>query len=85
MEKAREHNTKVFMLIVDLRKAYYSIPRQALWLVLQKYDIPAVMINVIRSLHNGMKAEVLLTLLAPHNAQDFSTYVLINIVITNLA
>ena len=30
MEKAREHNTKVFMLFVDLRKAYDSVPHQAL-------------------------------------------------------
>ena len=36
VEKAREHNTKVFMLFVNLRKAYDSIHRQALWLVLQK-------------------------------------------------
>ena len=34
MEKAREHNTKVFMF-VDLRKAYDSMPRQALQLVLE--------------------------------------------------
>ena len=61
VEKAREHNTKVFMLFVDLRKAYDSIPRQALWLVLQKYGIPAAMINLIRSLHDGMKAEVALS------------------------
>ena len=31
MDKAREHNTKVFMLFVDLRKAYNSMPCQALW------------------------------------------------------
>ena len=61
VEKAREHNTKVFMLFVDLRKAYDSIPCQALWLVLQKYGIPAVMINLIRLLHDGMKAEVALS------------------------
>ena len=50
VEKAREHNTKVYMLFVDLRKAYHSIPRKALWLVLQKYGIPLVMINLIQSL-----------------------------------
>ena len=26
MEKAREHNTKVFMLFVDLMKAFNSVP-----------------------------------------------------------
>ena len=58
VEKAREHNSKVFILFVDLKKAYDSIPRQALWLVLQKYGIPPVIINLIQSLHEGMKAEV---------------------------
>ena len=58
MEKAREHNTKVFMLFVDLRKAYDSVPRQALWLVLEKYGIPPLLVRLIQSLHDGMKVEV---------------------------
>ena len=40
VEKAREHNTQVFMLFIDLRKAYDSIPRQALRQVLRKYGVP---------------------------------------------
>ncbi len=59
VEKAREHNTSVYMLFVDLRKAYDSIPRQALRLILLKYGIPPRMVNIIMSLHEEMKAEVL--------------------------
>ena len=58
MEKTKEHRSKLFMLFVDLRKAYDSVPRQALWLVLQKYGIPPVLVNLIKSLHEGMTAEV---------------------------
>ncbi len=58
VEKAREHNTQVFMLFIDLRKAYDSIPRQALWQVLRKYGVPPIMVSLLRSLHEGMKAEV---------------------------
>ncbi len=58
VEKAREHNTQVFMLFIDLRKAYDSIPRQALWQVLRKYGVPPTMVSLLRSLHEGMKAEV---------------------------
>ena len=58
VEKSREHNTNSYMLFVDLRKAYDSIPRQALWTSLHKYGVPPVMINPIKSLHDGMKAEV---------------------------
>ena len=58
MEKAREHRSDLFMLFVDLRKAYNSIPRQALWQVLHKYGIPTQLIQLIQSLHEGIKAEV---------------------------
>jgi len=37
IEKAVEHNTKAFLLFIDLRKAYDSVPRQAMWLILSKY------------------------------------------------
>ena len=53
MEKAREHNTKVYILFVDLRKGYNSVPRQALWLVHLKYGVPPVIVNLIQSLHDG--------------------------------
>ena len=46
------------MLFIDLRKAYDSIPRQALWQVLRKYGVPPTMVSLLRSLHEGMKAEV---------------------------
>ena len=58
MEKAKEHNTQVFMLFVDLRKAYDSVPCPALWLVLEKYGIPPLLVRLIQSLHDGMKVNV---------------------------
>ena len=59
MEKAREHNIKLYLLFVGLRKAYDSVPREALWKVLVKYGIPLILVNIIRSLHDGMRAEVI--------------------------
>ena len=58
IEKSIEHDTKTFILFVDLRKAYDSVPRQALWHALESYGIPEPMLRLIRSLHDGMKAEV---------------------------
>lgn len=59
VEKAREHDTSVYMLFVDLSKAYDSIPRQTLQLLLQKYGLPPMMVKIIMSLYEQMKAEVL--------------------------
>ena len=36
LEKAREHHDSLFTLFVDLRKAYGSVPREALWQVLRE-------------------------------------------------
>jgi len=40
IEKAIEHNTKAFLLFVDLKKAYDSVPIDLMWLILSKYDVP---------------------------------------------
>ena len=58
VEKAREHGESLYVLFVELRKAYDSVPRQALWKVLEKYGVPEKMLNVVKSLHEGMHAEV---------------------------
>ena len=41
------------LVLVDLKKAYDSVPRQALWSLLEKYGVPPTMLLVIRSLHNS--------------------------------
>ena len=58
IEKAIEQHNKNFMLFVDICKAYDSVPRRALWCALEKYEIPEPMLKLVRSLHDGMKAEV---------------------------
>ena len=40
-EKTREFNTTLYLSFVDLRKAYDSVNRKALWMVLRKkYNLP---------------------------------------------
>ena len=58
VEKVREHGESLYVLFVDLRKAYDSVPRQALWKVLEKYVLPEKMLNVVKSFYEGMHAEV---------------------------
>ena len=56
--KAVGHNTKVFLLFVDLRKAYDSVPRDLIWLILSKYGVPVKLVNLIRSFHDDMQAGI---------------------------
>ena len=57
-EKAFEHHTKQFFIFVDLRKAYDSVPREALWIVLKKLGVPDLLVEIIRSFHTNMKARI---------------------------
>ena len=36
VEKSWEHQTKSFFMFIDLKKAYDSVPRRALWMALKK-------------------------------------------------
>ena len=58
VEKCREHHNSLFIMFVDLRKAYDSVPRPALWFVLEKCGIPPIMLGIIKSFHDGMMAKV---------------------------
>ena len=57
-EKAIEHRAKQFLIFVDLRKAYDSVPREALWLALRKLGVPEVFVDIVRPFHEAMEARV---------------------------
>ena len=57
-EKAVEHRVKQFFIFVDLRKAYDSVPREALWKGLGKLGVPGVLVNIVRSFHENMNAQI---------------------------
>ena len=58
MEKASEHDDILFVLYVDLKKAYGSVPINALWRVLEKVTVPLTKLQVIRSFHDRMWTDV---------------------------
>ena len=57
-EKAMEHNSRQYLVFVDLDKAYDSVPRTVLWNALQKLGVPDDLITLIKSFHQDMKARL---------------------------
>ena len=57
-EKSIEQQRPIYFAFIDLTKAYDTVNRQALWQLLEKYGVPAKLLNIIKDLHVGMKGTV---------------------------
>ena len=51
VEKSWEHSSNVCLTFIDLKKAYDSVPREALWMALRKLGVPKDTISLIQSFH----------------------------------
>ena len=58
VEKSWEHQAKMLCICIDLRKAYDSVPRAALWQALGKLGVPDSTIELIKSLHQETRAKL---------------------------
>jgi len=58
-EKCWEQNQNLFLIFVDLTKAFYPVNREGLWRILSHVGVLSKLINIIRSLHDGMRTTVL--------------------------
>ena len=58
VEKSWEHTAKSLFTFIDLKKAYDSVPREAMWLALVRFGVPEEIVQLIRSFHEGMKAKI---------------------------
>lgn len=58
-EKCREQNMDLYMVFVDLTKAFDSVGREGLWKILSKAGCPPRITNIIRSFHEGMAGRVI--------------------------
>ena len=58
IERKREFRQKLFAAYVDLRKAFDSVHREALWRVLQLRGVPTKLVDLIAALYSGTESAV---------------------------
>lgn len=54
-EKSREQGRQLYLCFVDLEKAFDSVPREALWMVLGKLGCTEKFVRLLRLLHDNMQ------------------------------
>jgi hypothetical protein len=57
-EEAKLRGIALHWCFIDLAKAYDTVSREGLWIVLKRFGVPEHLVKVIRSLHDGMQARV---------------------------
>ena len=57
-ELGRVRKIPLYMCFIDLQKAYDSVDRELLWVVLARFGVPEKMLTVIHQFHEGMGARV---------------------------
>ena len=57
-KNAIEHRARQYLIFVDLKKIYDSVQHEALWVALRKLGIPQLLIDIISSFHENMKARI---------------------------
>ena len=57
-EKCQEQNKELYILFLDLTKAFDTVSREGLWKILPRIGCPPKMVEMIKQLHDGMNAEI---------------------------
>ena len=57
-EKCKLQQQDLYLLFIDLTKAFDTVDREGLWCILEKVGCPRHFVGIIRSFHDNMKATV---------------------------
>lgn len=58
-EKCKEQRTLLYIVLFNLSKAFDTVNRETLWMILRKYGCLDKLVTIIRLLHDRMTASVL--------------------------
>ena len=59
MEKAREQHRNLYIAFVDFTKAFDSVNRNALWVIMKKMGCPPKFVAILKCLHRDMTVRIL--------------------------
>ena len=57
-EKCREQQKDLYILFLDLTKAFDTVSRDGLWKILPRVGCPPKIVEIIRQFHEGMSAQI---------------------------
>ena len=57
LKKRREHGLETWVLFLDLVKAFDRVPREMLWMILEKFGVPPKLIRLLKSLHANVQVK----------------------------
>ena len=57
LKKRREHGKESWIFFLDLVKAFDRVPRELLWKVLERFEVPNKLINLLKTLHNDFQVK----------------------------
>ena len=58
MEKAREQHRNLYIAFVDFAKAFDSVNRNALWVIMKKMGCPPKFVAILKCLHRDMTVRI---------------------------
>ena len=57
MKKRREHCNEIWIIFLDLVKAFDRVPRDLLWIILERFGFPPKIITILKSLYKSVNVK----------------------------
>ena len=66
VEQSIEWQSSLYINFIDFEKAFDSVSREVLWLLLRHYGIPVKIVTIIRALYEGFPHRLCIMVRRPH-------------------